>query len=35
MRMLWSFSVLEELLSQLRAVGYKVVNFGAHHLSED
>ena len=28
------FSLKEELLSQLRAAGHEVVDFGAHHLSE-
>ena len=28
------FSLKEELLGQLRAVGHEVVDFGAHHLSE-
>ena len=28
------FSLKEELLSQLRAGGHEVVDFGAHHLSE-
>src|SRR4029077_3182415 len=28
------FSLKEELLSQLRATGHEVVDFGAHHLSE-
>ncbi len=26
------FSLKEELLSQLRAAGHEVVDFGAHHL---
>jgi ribose 5-phosphate isomerase B len=29
------FHLKEELLSQLRAAGYEVVDFGAHRLSED
>ena len=29
------FSLKEELLSQLRAAGHEVVDFGAHRLSED
>ena len=29
------FSLKEALLSQLRAAGYGVVDFGAHRLSED
>jgi ribose 5-phosphate isomerase B len=29
------FSLKEELLSQRRAAGYGVVDFGAHCLSED
>jgi ribose 5-phosphate isomerase B len=28
------FNLKEELLSQLRAVGHEVVDFGAHHLDE-
>ena len=28
------FSLKEELLGQLGAVGHEVVDFGAHHLSE-
>ena len=28
------FNLKEELLSQLRAAGHEVVDFGAHHLSE-
>ena len=29
------FSLKEELLSQLRAAGHEVVDFGSHRLSED